>query len=119
MGSMSTRLFSYGTLRQADVQRTTFGRILEGRPDAVVGYRLEDVDITDPRVIATSGSSVHPILVPDADPDSAVEGTVFAVTDTDLRAADEYEVDDYERIDVPLRSGGSAWVYVFADPAAR
>ena len=29
-------------------------------------------------------------------------------------AADEYEVDDYRRISVPLRSGPRAWVYVFA-----
>jgi hypothetical protein len=31
-------LFSYGTLRQPEVQRTTFGRELEGRPDAIVGF---------------------------------------------------------------------------------
>lgn len=111
---MSARLFSYGTLRQPDVQQTTFGRILDGEPDAVVGYRLENVEITDPRVIATSGSRVHPILVPDSGPGAAVDGTVFSITDTDLRAADEYEVDDYKRIEVPLRSGGTAWVYVFA-----
>ena len=29
-------------------------------------------------------------------------------------AADEYEVDDYRRVAVPLRSGATAWVYVFA-----
>ncbi|WP_342744722.1 helix-turn-helix domain-containing protein [Mycolicibacterium vulneris] len=29
-------------------------------------------------------------------------------------AADEYEVDAYRRIEVPLRSGATAWVYVFA-----
>lgn len=27
---------------------------------------------------------------------------------------DSYEVDDYRRIAVPLRSGATAWVYVFA-----
>jgi hypothetical protein len=32
----------------------------------------------------------------------------------ELAAADEYEVDDYRRITVPLRSGDRAWVYVFA-----
>jgi Ni/Co efflux regulator RcnB len=25
--------------------------------------------------------------------------------------ADEYEVDDYQRVEAPLASGGSAWVY--------
>jgi gamma-glutamylcyclotransferase (GGCT)/AIG2-like uncharacterized protein YtfP len=43
-----------------------------------------------------------------------VEGTVFAISEADLAAADEYEVDDYVRVAVPLRSGRTAWVYVFA-----
>jgi hypothetical protein len=30
-------LFSYGTLRQEEVQLATFGRRLAGRPDALVG----------------------------------------------------------------------------------
>ena len=39
---------------------------------------------------------------------------MFAISEADLAAADEYEVDDYRRITVPLRSGGEAWAYVFA-----
>jgi hypothetical protein len=39
---------------------------------------------------------------------------VYPVTQDDLVAADDYEVDDYERIAVGLRSGDRAWVYVFA-----
>jgi gamma-glutamylcyclotransferase (GGCT)/AIG2-like uncharacterized protein YtfP len=107
-------LFSYGTLRQPDVQRATFGRELDGRPDAIVGYDLDYVTITDPHVIATSGSDRHPILRPSDRVDAAVEGMVFAISEADLASADEYEVDDYRRIAVPLRSGDEAWVYVFA-----
>jgi gamma-glutamylcyclotransferase (GGCT)/AIG2-like uncharacterized protein YtfP len=107
-------LFSYGTLRQPEVQRATFGRELDGRPDAIVGYDLEYVTISDPHVIKTSGSDRHPILKPTDRADAAVEGTVFAISEADLAAADEYEVDDYRRITVPLRSGDQAWVYVFA-----
>ena len=106
-------LFSYGTLRQPEVQRTTFGRELDGGPDAIVGFELDYVAISDPHVIATSGSDRHPILRPTDRPDAAVEGTVFAISEADLAAADEYEVDDYRRIAVPLRSGAQAWVYVF------
>ncbi len=109
-------LFSYGTLRQPEVQLATFGRLLEGRETAVVGYRLEWLTITDPAVIATSGSDRHPLLVP-AGPDSAetrVTGAVFRITPSELRAADEYEVDDYTRVLVPLDTGEEAWVYVFA-----
>ena len=109
-------LFSYGTLRQREVQLSTFGRELDGRPDAIVGYELDYVTITDPHVIATSGSDRHPLLVPaaGAGDDGSVPGTVFEITLAELAAADEYEVDDYRRVAVPLRSGEQAWVYVFA-----
>ena len=108
-------LFSYGTLRQSEVQRDVFGRELDGRPAAIVGYDLDYVTITDPRVIAASGSERHPILKPTDRADAAIEGTVYAVSEDDLAAADDYEVDDYERVAVPLRSGDQAWVYVFAE----
>jgi hypothetical protein len=36
------------------------------------------------------------------------------ITAAELQAPDAYEVEDYTRIEVPLRSGGTAWVYVFA-----
>jgi len=112
---MSELLFSYGTLRQRDVQRATFGREIAGYVDAIVGYDLDYVTITDPHVIATSGSDRHPILRPTNRPDAHVDGIVFAISERDLAAADAYEVDDYQRISVPLRSGPQAWVYVFAD----
>lgn len=105
-------LFSYGTLRQPEVQRATFGRELEGRQDAIVGYRVEVLRITDPGVIATSGDDRHPILVEADDASDVVDGTVFAVTADELHAADRYEVDDYTRVEVPLRGGGTAWAYV-------
>jgi gamma-glutamylcyclotransferase (GGCT)/AIG2-like uncharacterized protein YtfP len=112
--SMSELLFSYGTLRQPEVQLATFGRELDGYVDAVIGYELHHVTITDPQVIATSGSDRHPILRPTDRPDAHVDGTVFTITAAELAAADSYEVDDYRRISVPLRSGPDAWVYVFA-----
>ncbi|WP_278263022.1 gamma-glutamylcyclotransferase family protein [Nocardia sp. AG03] len=106
-------LFSYGTLRQPEVQRAVFGRVLRGRADDIAGYALAEVTITDPHVIATSGSAVHPVLVP-AEPEVGVPGTVFEVDADDLVAADEYEVEDYTRVLLPLRSGADAWVYVLA-----
>lgn len=39
---------------------------------------------------------------------------VFAISEAELAAADDCEVDDYRRISVPLRPGATAWVYVFA-----
>ncbi|MFI0741396.1 hypothetical protein ACH4PU_25450 [Streptomyces sp. NPDC021100] len=64
----TVRLFSYGTPRQAEVQRSLFGRELTGVPDALPGYRLATVEITDPHVVVLSGSAHHPILRPAGDP---------------------------------------------------
>lgn len=114
MDSAHVLLFSYGTLRQKDVQLATFGRELDGAPDAIVGYTIDQVRITDPDVIETSGSDLHFILKPTQRPDAEVAGTVFEITAAELAAADAYEVSDYRRIEVPLRSGPTAWVYVFA-----
>ncbi|MUM18481.1 gamma-glutamylcyclotransferase [Mycobacterium sp. CBMA271] len=112
--SATELLFSYGTLQQPEVQRTTFGQELDGHTDAIVGFDLDYVTITDPHVIETSGSDRHPILRASSDPATEVAGTVFSITPAQLAAADEYEVADYQRISVPLRSGASAWVYVWA-----
>jgi gamma-glutamylcyclotransferase (GGCT)/AIG2-like uncharacterized protein YtfP len=111
---MSELLFSYGTLRQPAVQLATFGRELDGHRDAIVGYDLDHVRITDPHVIATSGSDRHPILRSTERAGAHVDGMVFEISEAELAAADDYEVDDYRRISVPLRSGATAWVYVFA-----
>ena len=111
----SELLFSYGTLQQPEVQLSTFGREVDGHPDAIVGFDLHYVTITDPEVVAASGSDRHPILRRSASPDAAVTGTVFSLSAAELAAADAYEVDAYQRIRVPLRSGPHAWVYAFAD----
>jgi hypothetical protein len=106
------RLFSYGTLQQANVQLSTFGRLLNGTPDALVGFKQELVEITDPDVLAKSGERFHPIVTRSGDPTDRVAGTVFEITAEELAAADQYEVDDYERAAATLASGVEAWVYV-------
>jgi gamma-glutamylcyclotransferase (GGCT)/AIG2-like uncharacterized protein YtfP len=105
-------LFSYGTLQQREVQVATFGRELAGRRDAIVGFEVGTLVITDPAVIAASGSDRHPALRRSVEPAAEVAGTVFELTEDEIVAADRYEVDDYERVRAPLRSGASAWVYV-------
>ena len=104
-------LFTYGTLRQSEVQRAVFGVDIAGEADAVVGHRLGEVVIEDPHVVEISGSAIHPALIPDDNPGAAVEGTVLTLTTGQLAQADEYEVDAYHRVEVLLRSGRNAWVY--------
>ena len=110
-------LFSYGTLRQKNVQLATFGRELEGRQDALVGFARSMIAITDPEVVATSGETYHPIVARTGDPADEVDGMVFRITAAELAAADSYEVSDYRRIAVTLKSGSEAFVYVRAADA--
>ena len=109
---MQVLLFSYGTLRQREVQLANYGRALEGQPDALTGYRLAPLHITDAHVIAVSGKAVHMIARATGDPSDRIEGTVFTLGEDELAATDRYEVDDYRRIEVRLESGRTAWVYV-------
>lgn len=107
-------LFSYGTLQDRAVQLANFGRELSGRPDAMTGYALNWVEITDPDVLKTSGKAQHPIVYASYDPKDEVRGTVFEITQQELHAADGYEVADYKRVSVLLKSGVHAWVYIKA-----
>ena len=106
-------LFSYGTLQQDGVQMSSFGRLLNGAPDALPGWRQAMVEITDADVIAKSGKTHHPIVLPGRRDDS-VAGTVFEITSEELACADRYEVAEYKRVSVTLASGLAAWVYVKA-----
>ena len=107
-------LFSYGTLQQEGVQTATFGRLLDGKPDALVGYAQELIAIGDPEVVAKSGRTHHPIVVHTGWSEDRVAGTVFEISDEDLDRSDAYEVEAYRRILAPLASGLKAWVYVDA-----
>ena len=107
-------LFSYGTLQQEGVQRSTFGRLLRGSADALVGYAQSMVKIEDAEVVAASGKTHHPIVAHTGASGDRVAGTVFEITDSELAAADAYEVDAYKRVLAPLASGRDAWVYVDA-----
>jgi gamma-glutamylcyclotransferase (GGCT)/AIG2-like uncharacterized protein YtfP len=105
-------LFSYGTLQLESVQMKSFGRLLAGRKDAVQGYRKDMLEITDPEVIRTSGERFHPVVSKSDDSADEVQGMVFSITQEELEAADRYEVADYKRIEVTLKSGVTAFVYV-------
>jgi len=111
-------LFSYGTLQQENVQLSTFGRLLDGQPDALLGYEELMVFIEDAKVVALSGKTHHPIVSFNGDSTSQVLGLVFEVSDAELMHADAYEVDAYQRVLADLASGKQAWVYVNAVHAA-
>lgn len=105
-------LFSYGTLQNPVVQLDTFGRLLAGEDDVLPGYTVDYAEIEDPRVVDLSGSSVHPVVRPTGNALDKVIGKALWVSEEELDAADEYEVEFYRRVEVHLASGRPAWVYV-------
>ncbi|HET8549740.1 MAG TPA: gamma-glutamylcyclotransferase family protein [Bryobacteraceae bacterium] len=100
---MSVLLFAYGTLQDRNVQLAVFGRELRGREDALPGYV---------RRMARGQSHLATVEL-SSNPNDAVSGTVFRITEQELAVADRYEQPAaYSRICIALKSGDRAWVYV-------
>lgn len=111
-------LFSYGTLQEKAVQLATFGRLLEGKPDSLVGYAVRLIPIEDPELVARTGNTHYRNLHFTGAESDFVEGTVFKVTTNELEQADAYEEDaDYKRVRVQLSSGAETWVYLHVETA--
>jgi len=107
-------LFSYGTLQLEEVQKATFGRLLRGERDELVGFEQMMIRIKDANVVKLSGKEMHSIVKSNGKEESRVGGTVFELTDAELEKADRYETADYVRISTKLASGKEAWVYAAA-----
>jgi hypothetical protein len=114
MADATIPLFSYGTLQQDAVQLANYGRLIDGEPDALLGYKLAELLIVNPHVVTVSGKSVHLIARPSGDPTARVIGTLLYLTQAELEATDAYEDKSYSRIQVTLESGRPAFVYVGA-----
>lgn len=106
------KLFSYGTLQFEQVQLDTFGRILNGNKDRLKNYSVVKIKITDPDVIKSSGTDMHPMLEYSGDANDFVEGTVYDLSEEEILQADSYEVSDYKRAELIFASGESAYVYL-------
>jgi hypothetical protein len=105
-------LFSYGTLQLPQVQIANYGRLLDGSPDTIVGYRLEPLTISDAKVVRISGKAVHTIARHTGQADDKIDGVVYKITEAELAATDLYEVDVYGRVTETLASGCQALLYV-------
>jgi hypothetical protein len=105
-------LFSYGTLQLREVQLANYGRLLDGTPDVLVGYRLELLPDRDPNAVRISGAKTHMVVRPTGNPDDRVSGRVFLLSADELEATDHYEGTDYARAELTLESGRVAIVYV-------
>jgi Gamma-glutamyl cyclotransferase, AIG2-like len=105
-------LFSYGTLQHSEVQLDTFGRLVETEDDVLSGYTVDYAEIDDPRAADPPLPSVQPVVRPTGNVLDKIVGKVLHLTEDELDAADEYQVQLYLRAEVRLTSGRSAWVYV-------
>jgi gamma-glutamylcyclotransferase (GGCT)/AIG2-like uncharacterized protein YtfP len=108
------QLFAYGTLQLSQVQKMTFGRILEGRHDILTGYYLDTLPIDNPEIIELSGNTVQPILNFSGKLTDTVHGTIYEISYDELMKADQYAIKAYQRIEATFHSGQQAWVYVAA-----
>lgn len=97
---MNHLVFAYGTLLVPAVQSSVMGRLIEGTPDRLAGYRKTRIQ---------DGADSYPNLAPDAN--SEVEGRVIEVTQRELDRIDMYEGALYSRHKVTLKSGTEAWAY--------
>lgn len=109
---MTENLFSYGTLQKETVQIELFGRLLNGAKDFLKGYKISSIEITDEVFLAKGEGKIQKILIASKDDTDIIEGTVFEISEAELRMADAYEPDNYRRVKVALQTGKEAWVYV-------
>ena len=107
-------LFSYGTLQLESVQVSTFGRELAGTKDDLPLFEQGLLAIDDPAVATALGKTHYSIARYTGRDSDAVAGMVFAITPAELQQADDYEIPEYKRVSVRLRSGVQAWAYVDA-----
>lgn len=109
---MKEYLFSYGTLQKTEVQLKLFGRVLHGMKDTLEHYKISLIEIKDETFLSKGEQSIQQTVIPSIDINDKIEGTVFEISTNELLMADKYEPNNYKRIQVILRSGKTAWLYV-------
>lgn len=98
---MKHNLFIYGTLRDDGVRQAIFGTSVRGPRDVLEGYEVTSTQLPGGAYpnLARRGGSV-------------VVGEVMEVDDATLARTDAYETSHYDRREMKLRSGVTAWVYI-------
>ena len=111
---MTEYLFSYGTLQQAETQLELFGRRLVGHKDILKGYKTSEIELDEEGFVGFSEQAKYLIASASSDENDAIEGMALEVTECELLVADEYEPEEYKRLQVKLGSGKLAWIYLKA-----
>lgn len=93
-------LFTYGTIKDPEVQQKVIGRVAESRNDSLEGYSKSSIVLK---------GITYSILVKG---NEEIEGVVLRVTEDELKKFDVFETKAYRRVMEKLKSGLNAWVYV-------
>jgi gamma-glutamylcyclotransferase (GGCT)/AIG2-like uncharacterized protein YtfP len=101
------QIFSYGTLQSKEIQMQVFNKLLTGKPDQLTGYKLKDLQIEE-----EFGIEDYFVAAPSENPSDAVDGIVYSISTSDLAKADQFESNAYKRVEITLKSGTVAWIYV-------
>ncbi|WP_035647653.1 gamma-glutamylcyclotransferase family protein [Flavobacterium sp. ASV13] len=101
------QLFSYGTLRSKQIQMQVFNKVLSGTADQLLGYKLKSLQIEE-----EFGMADYVVAVASENPSEIIHGIVFNVTLADLAKVDLFESNAYKRVQVTLKSGTVAWIYM-------
>ncbi|MDQ6470918.1 gamma-glutamylcyclotransferase family protein [Flavobacterium sp. LHD-80] len=101
------QLFSYGTLRSKQIQMQVFNKVLTGTADKLLGYKLKSLQIEE-----EFGMADYVVAVASENPSEIIHGVVFNVTLADLAKVDLFESNAYKRVQVTLKSGTVAWIYM-------
>jgi len=109
---MPPLLFSYGTLQQEKTQLQLFGRILQGTPDTLRGYKIVPIEITDEAFLSRGEHKDQLTIIISEDKNDNIKGMVLEMTEEELLVTDKYEPGNYKRVAVVLESGKEAWIYM-------
>ena len=109
---MQEYLFSYGTLQKEEVQLKLFGRLLNGTSDILEGYKVVKIEICDEAFLAKGEDKFQKTVEPTGICGDFIEGTVFEVSEDELRIVDAYEPENFHRIKIKLSSGKNAWLFI-------
>ena len=102
-----TKLFSYGTLRSKQIQMQLFNKVLNGTKDQLLGHKLKSLQIEE-----EFGMADYVVAVPTEDDSDPIHGVAFNISASDLAKVDIFESNAYKRVQVTLKSGTAAWVYI-------
>lgn len=101
------QLFSYGTLQSKEIQMQVFNKILTGTPDQLTGYKLKDLKIEE-----EFGMTDYFVAMPSENIADSIKGIVYTISGKDLAKADLFESNAYKRVQIKLKSGVTAWIYI-------